>query len=105
MTSIQGNQIKRVVVACEAGMGSSVLLTNQLTMRLQPHGVEVAHSPVNQLTDESGDVVLCHRGLATRAHQAAPGTVLLPFDMFMGDPAFDRLEGAIARDEVLEGAS
>lgn len=101
MPSIQGSDIQRVVVACEAGMGSSVLLTNQLASRLKPHGVEVAHSPVNRLSDDSGDVVLCHRGLAGRARQAAPGTVLLPFDMFMGDPAFDRLEKAISGDTEL----
>ena len=67
MTTIQGSQIKRVVVACEAGMGSSVLLTNQLGARLASHDVTVEHSPVNRLTDETADVVLCHSGLAARA--------------------------------------
>lgn len=103
MTTIQGSDVKRVVVACEAGMGSSVLLTSQLSSRLGPHGVTVEHSPVNRLTDTSADVVLCHAGLAARARQAAPNTVVLPFDVFMGDPAFDRLERAIADDGPLEG--
>jgi galactose PTS system EIIB component len=34
MPSIDGKDITRVVVACEAGMGSSVLLTTQLGQRL-----------------------------------------------------------------------
>ena len=29
------------------------------------------------------------------ARQAAPGTPVITFNMFMGDPAFDRLEAAI----------
>lgn len=103
MSSVQGSEVKRVVVACEAGMGSSVLLTTQLTQRLKPYGVTVSHSPVNRLTDSSADVVVVQSGLSGRARQAAPNTVIVPFTMFMGDPAFDRLEGAIKNDETLEG--
>lgn len=95
MTTIQGSAVKHVVVACEAGMGSSVLLTNQLAAKLKPYGVEVSHSPVNRLADDTGDVVLCHAGLADRARQAAPGTPVLAFNLFMGDPVFDQLEAAI----------
>lgn len=95
MPAIDGTAVKHVVVACEAGMGSSVLLTNQLAKRLSTYGVTVSHSPVNRLTDDTGDVVLCHAGLADRAQQAAPGTPVLAFNLFMGDPAFDRLEAAI----------
>jgi len=97
MTTIDGTAVKHVVVACEAGMGSSVLLTNQLAKRLSTYGVTVSHSPVNRLTDDTGDVVLCHAGLAGRAQQAAPGTPVLAFNLFMGDPAFDKLE-AVIRD-------
>ena len=103
MPSINGKDIKRVIVACEAGMGSSVLLTTQLSKQLGPHGVAVEHQPVNRLTDDSADVVLCHRGLADRARQATPATVVLPFDLFMGDPAFTRLEAAIKDGSELDG--
>lgn len=95
MATIQGTAIRRVVVACEAGMGSSVLLTSQLAQRLGRYDVTVVHSPVNRLDDDAADVVVCHAGLADRARQAAPTTVVLPFQLFMGDPAFDRLEAAI----------
>lgn len=103
MTGIAGRDISHVVVACEAGMGSSVLLTSQLAKRLGPHGVQVSHSPVNRLTDDTADVVLCHQGLADRARQAAPGSVVIPFQLFMGDPAFDRLEAAIRDGGTLDG--
>jgi galactose PTS system EIIB component len=101
--SITGTDIKKVVVACEAGMGSSVLLTTQLSQKLGPLGVEVTHSPVNRLTADSADVVLCHEGLAARARQVVPDTVVVPFQLFMGDPAFARVEQAIRDGETLDG--
>lgn len=103
MTSIDGKDVKRVVVACEAGMGSSVLLTSQLKRQLSPYGVTVGHSPVNRLTDDDADVVLCHQGLLARARQAAPNTVVIPFQMFMGDPAFATLEAAVRDGGALDG--
>ena len=86
MSTVSGSDIKRVVVACEAGMGSSVMVAKQLAKQLKNHGVEVTHSPVNQLAGEKPDVVLCHRGLHARAKQAVPDTVVVAFDMFLGDP-------------------
>ena len=49
MTAITGADVRRVVVACDAGMGSSVLLTSQLARRFKPLGVEVVHSPVHTM--------------------------------------------------------
>lgn len=102
MASIEGKDIQKVVVACEAGMGSSVMLTAQLNQRFAPHGVKVDHSPVNRVTDDTADVILCQQGLSSRARQAAPNTPVLPFTMFMGDPAFDRLEAAIRDGGTLD---
>lgn len=100
MAVIQGSEIKNVVIACEAGMGSSVLLTTQISQRLAPYGVTVEHLAVNRIEGRP-DVVLCHAGLEARARQQAPGSVVLAFNMFLGDPVFDRLEDAIRDDEPL----
>lgn len=103
MATIAASDVKHVIVACEAGMGSSVLLTNQLAARLAPYGVQVSHSPVNRLTDETGDVVLCHTGLAARAQQSAPATPVIAFNLFMGDPAFDQLEASLRDGGTIGG--
>jgi galactose PTS system EIIB component len=100
MGSIKGSEIKEVVIACEAGMGSSVLLTTQMKKRLEPYGVSVEHLAVNRITG-SPDVVLCHTGLFSRARQQAPDSVVLAFNMFLGDPVFDQLENAIRDDQTL----
>ena len=102
MSTIQGSDVKKVVIACEAGMGSSVLLTTQLKKRLGGYGVSVHHSPVNQIPDDT-DVVLCHEGLAARARQKTGDTPVLAFRTYLGDPVFDRLEGAIRDDHAIDG--
>ena len=95
MTTISGADVKRVVVACEAGMGSSVMVAKQLAKQLKNHGVEVTHAPVNRLAAENPDVVLCHRGLAQRAKQAVPDIVVVAFDMFLGDPSIHSVVTAV----------
>lgn len=98
MTSVSGSKVKKLVVACEAGMGSSVMIAKQLARQLKANGVEVTHSPVNQLADQHPDLVLCHRGLGGRAKQAMPNTPVVVFDMFLGDP---RIQGVV--DAIING--
>jgi mannitol-specific phosphotransferase system IIBC component len=102
MAQIQGGDVGKVVLACEAGMGSSVLLVTQLRQRLEDTEVEVEHTPVGRIPPDA-DVIICHRGLEARAREVAPGKVIVPFDMFIGDPAFDRVVTAIKEGASLEG--
>lgn len=102
MTSIRGSDVRKVVVACEAGMGSSVLLVTQLRDRLKGTDVEVLHSAVSQIPSDV-DVIVSHRGLEATARRMAPGTVVVAFDMFLGDPAFDRVVDGITNGTVIEG--
>jgi mannitol-specific phosphotransferase system IIBC component len=102
MGQIEGRDVHKLVVACEAGMGSSVLLVTQLRDRLAGTGVEVLHTAVSQIPADA-DVIVSHRGLEATARSVAPGKVVVPFDMFLGDPAFDRVVGAIKDGTALEG--
>ena len=83
------------MIACEAGMGSSVMVANQLAKQLKPLGIVVKHSPVNALEAMGADLILCHRGLLGRARQAVPDKVVIGFDMFLGDPAIASVVAAI----------
>jgi mannitol-specific phosphotransferase system IIBC component len=102
MAQIQGSDVRKVVVACEAGMGSSVLLVTQLRDRLSGTEVEVVHSPVSRIPADA-DVIVCHRGLEATARKVAGDALVVPFDMFLGDPAFDRVVEAIKEGKPLEG--
>jgi mannitol-specific phosphotransferase system IIBC component len=94
MAGIDAKDIHKIIVACDAGMGSSVMLASQLRKQLKASGVTVEHTPVNSIPDDA-DVVLCHAGLADRARAAAPGKLLVPFQIFLGDPAVTKLVNTI----------
>jgi len=102
MSTIQGSDVHKVVLACEAGMGSSVMVVSQLQKRLKAANVQVVHAAVTQIPDDA-DLIMCHRGLESTARQRAPDKVIVPFDMFLGDPAFDRVVNAITQGEAIEG--
>ena len=101
MASVSASDIKQIVVACEAGMGSSVMVARQLAKQLKAQGIAVTHSPVNQLAETPHEIVLVHRGLSTRAKQAVPDSVVIVFDMFLGDPNIAKLVGAIQNGDVI----
>jgi mannitol-specific phosphotransferase system IIBC component len=74
----------------------------QLRDRLKATEVQVVHSPVSQIPEDA-DVVVCHRGLEATARKIAPDKVVVAFDMFLGDPAFDRVVESIKGGKVIEG--
>lgn len=94
MPSIDSKDIHKIIVACDAGMGSSVMLASQLRKQLKDAGVTVEHTPVNNIPADA-DVVVCHAGLAARAKAVAPDKVLVPFQVFLGDPAVTKLVNTI----------
>ncbi|WP_432824236.1 PTS lactose transporter subunit IIB [Dactylosporangium sp. CA-092794] len=102
MPSINGTDIKKVVVACDAGMGSSVMLASQLKRQLAKNSVTVEHTPVNSIPADA-DVVLCHAGLAARARVSAPDKVIVPFKVFIGDPAVTKVVQAVQRGGEISG--
>ncbi|WP_220039862.1 PTS lactose transporter subunit IIB [Nonomuraea aridisoli] len=94
MAGIDSKDIHKIIVACDAGMGSSVMLASTLKKQLKGTGVTVEHTPVDSIPADA-DVVLCHSGLAARARAAAPGKPLVAFQIFLGDPAVTKLVDTI----------
>lgn len=94
MTTIDGGAVHKLVVACDAGMGSSAMLAGTLRKQLKKSGVEVIHSPVAEIPKDA-DVVVTHNGLAERARGVVPDVPVVPFNLFLGDPAVNQLVKAI----------
>ena len=90
--SIPASEGKKIVLACEAGMGSSLMVKNGMIKKAKKAGLEVniEHSPVN-LIPQDADVVVAHAGLSTRAKEVAVNSVVISFNMFMNDPAINKL--------------
>ena len=76
MASIEGKDVRKLVIACDAGMGSSVLLANQLKKRLKSDDVTVVHSPVDAIPTDA-DVVLT-QGLGLSSAQVVGRAMGLP---------------------------
>ena len=101
MATIDGSNIKKLIVACDAGMGSSVMLASTLKKQLAKAGVTVDHSSVAEIPKDA-DVVLTQAGLADRARGVVPDVPVVPFNLFLGDPAVTRVVKAIQDGTTIE---
>jgi mannitol-specific phosphotransferase system IIBC component len=101
MTTLSGSKVSKLVVACDAGMGSSVMLASTLRGQLKKQGVTVEHTPVNSIPSDA-DLVICHEGLAARARGVAPDVPIVPFKVFLGDPAVTRVVNAIKNGDDID---
>ncbi|MFZ5886682.1 MAG: hypothetical protein ACOYYF_04365 [Chloroflexota bacterium] len=90
---ISAVNVKTVIFACEAGMGSSLMSVNALKKKLkaaQVTDVTVIHKPAREIPADA-QVVVVHKGLAKTAASRAPNAVVLAFNHFINDPVFDNL--------------
>ena len=98
----QANEVKVIVFACEAGMGSSLMGANQLKKMVKKANLDitVVHAPVSQIPAEA-DIILTHKGLAAQAHQRVPSAVVVPFTMFFNDPAVKAIVDRLVAGEAV----
>jgi mannitol-specific phosphotransferase system IIBC component len=101
MTTIHGSTVSKLVVACDAGMGSSVMLASTLRGQLKKNNVTVEHTPVAAIPSDA-DLVICHEGLADRARGVVPDKPIVAFKVFLGDPAVTRVVNAIKNGEDID---
>ena len=101
MATIDGSSIKKLIVACDAGMGSSVMLASTLKKQLAKNGVTVEHSPVASIPSDA-DVVVTQNNLAERARGVVPDVPVIPFMLFLGDPKIAALVKAIQNGDTIE---
>ncbi len=89
--SIPAAQVNTIILACEAGMGSSLMSVNALKKKLKKakvSNVKVIHKPARAIPDDA-QVVVVHKGLAQVAKGKVPDAVIVCFSMFLNDPVFD----------------
>jgi mannitol-specific phosphotransferase system IIBC component len=101
MAALSARDVHKIIVACDAGMGSSVMLASQMRRQLKKFPVTVEHSPVGAIPADA-DLVVCHAGLAERARAAAGATPVVPFQVFLGDPAVEAVLKAIKEGGVID---
>ena len=94
MTALPAAEVRKIVVACDAGMGSSVMLAGHLKRQLKNYGVTVDHAPVSAIPADA-DLILTNVGLAERVRASAPGKPVVAFQIFLGDPAVEKVVKAV----------
>ncbi|PZU40028.1 MAG: PTS mannitol transporter subunit IIB [Microbacterium sp.] len=98
-------QVKTIVFACDAGMGSSAMGASVLRNKIKKAGIEdvtVTNKAIANL-DASADLVITQNQLTDRARQKTPGAVHVSVDNFMNSPKYDEVV-ALVRDQHQDGA-
>ncbi|CAM3624227.1 PTS mannitol transporter subunit IICB [Nocardioides zeicaulis] len=92
-TATATREIRSIVFACDAGMGSSAMGASVLRKKIQAAGhgeVTVVNKAISNL-DDSFDLVVSHQDLAARAAERTPSAVHVAVDNFMGSPRYDEI--------------
>lgn len=86
-------EIRNIVFACDAGMGSSAMGASVLRNKIKKAGIEdvtVVNKAIAAL-DGSADLVITQNQLTDRARQRTPDAVHISVDNFMNSPRYDEV--------------
>ena len=93
LTGAGSKEIRSIVFACDAGMGSSAMGASVLRKKIQSAGhgeVTVINKAISDLSD-TYDLVVTHQDLTERARQKTPSAIHVSVDNFMGSPRYDEI--------------
>jgi PTS system mannitol-specific IIC component len=96
------SQVRKVIFACDAGMGSSAMAASMLRDKAEKAGVPdlvVENKSINEIPDDA-DVVITHKDLTDRARQKLPGAHHVSVDNFLDSTRYDELVQGIASARV-----
>lgn len=85
--------IKKVIFACDAGMGSSAMGASLLRDKFKKAGINipVTNTAVRNLKDEPGLLVVAQEELADRARQKTPDAMHVAVGNFLSSPKYDAI--------------
>lgn len=83
--------VKKVIFACDAGMGSSAMGASLLRDKFKKAGIKlpVTNTAVRNLKDENGLLVITQEELADRALQKTPNAMHVSVGNFLSSPKYD----------------
>ncbi|ACJ33931.1 PTS mannitol transporter subunit IICB [Anoxybacillus flavithermus] len=93
-------QVKKIVFACDAGMGSSAMGASIMRNKVQKAGldIEVTNTAINQLPADA-DVVITHQNLTDRAKEKLPNAYHVSVENFLNSPKYDELIEMLKKGE------
>lgn len=90
-TAVSGD-VRKIVFACDAGMGSSAMGATKFRNRIKAErpDLTVTNTSVDNIPADA-DIVVCQEVLADRARACAPQAQLITIANFLADPHLDAL--------------
>lgn len=86
----QERNIKKIVFACEAGMGSSAMGATNFRGRIRNKTITVMNSSIDNIPSDA-DIVVCQSIFHDRVSRKSPGTEIIVIKQFLNDPALEDL--------------
>ncbi len=88
----KASEIKKIIFACDAGMGSSAMGATKFRNRIkaQRPDIVVTNTSVDNIPKDC-DIAVVQTTLADRARKSAPQAQLITIGNFLADPALDAL--------------
>lgn len=86
------SDVKKIIFACDAGMGSSAMGASLLKKKVKEAGldVEVTNTSISNLPTDV-DLVVTHKDLTERAANKVPGAIHVSVENFLGSPKYDEI--------------
>jgi PTS system mannitol-specific IIC component len=93
--SVASGEVKSIVVACDAGMGSSAMGATVLRGKIKDAGLDinVTNSAINDLHD--ADIVITQQELSARAKEKLPSARHVSIGNFMDASFYDKLVASL----------
>ncbi len=100
---IAAGSVRSIVVACDAGMGSSAMGASVLRGKVKDAGltIEVTNAAINDLKD--ADIVITQNELTDRARSKLPSAQHFSIDNFMDGSFYDELVAKITQKPEMPG--
>lgn len=94
-------EIKKIIFACDAGVGSSAMGSGILKKKIKDANlpIEVTNMAVDTVPKDT-KVIITHKNLKERACAVAPNAVVRTVNSFLNDPEYDRIIKDLLEGEV-----
>lgn len=100
-SDINGSAIKKIIFACDAGMGSSAMGATKFRKRIQGirPDIAVANTSVDNIPGDC-DIAVVQVTLVERAERSAPQAQIITIGNFLSDPNLDALYEKLDRADT-----
>ncbi|TWS95517.1 PTS mannitol-specific transporter subunit IIBC [Streptococcus sp. sy018] len=100
---ISTDNVKQIIFACDAGMGSSAMGASLLRDKVKKAGltIPVTNKAISNLTDEANVLIVTQEELAARAAQRTPSAAHVAVDNFLTSPKYDEIIAKLSGQHLM----